>query len=87
MPYRKGRATRHLSRWTAVGYSRTCWRDVHVGHLNFTEAMIEMQGKPLSTAQPLAEVDLQPQCEHTDGDAQPGLCVEYGRALRPRAPG
>ena len=19
-------ATRHLSRWTAVGYSRTCWR-------------------------------------------------------------
>jgi hypothetical protein len=32
--------------------------DVHVGHLNIAEALIEMQGKPLSTAQLLAEVDL-----------------------------
>ena len=32
--------------------------DVHVGHLNIAEALIEVQGKPLSTAQLLAEVDL-----------------------------
>ncbi len=32
--------------------------EVHVGHLNISEAMIEMQSKPLSTAHLLAEVDL-----------------------------
>ena len=28
--------------------------EVHVGHLNIAEALIEMQGKPLSTAQLLS---------------------------------
>lgn len=32
--------------------------EVHVGHLNIAEAMIEMQGKPLSATDLLAEVDL-----------------------------
>ena len=32
--------------------------EVHVGHLNIAEALIEMQGKPLSTAQLLSEVEL-----------------------------
>jgi hypothetical protein len=32
--------------------------EVHVGHLNIAEALIEMQAKPLSTSQLLAEVDL-----------------------------
>lgn len=32
--------------------------EVHVGHLNIAEAMIEMQGKPLSAADLLKEVDL-----------------------------
>ena len=32
--------------------------EVHIGHLNIAEAMIEMQGKPLSTDQMLAEVEL-----------------------------
>lgn len=32
--------------------------DVHVGHLNIAEAMIEMQGKPISTKHLLTEVEL-----------------------------
>jgi hypothetical protein len=32
--------------------------EVHVGHLNIAEAMIEIQGKPLSTEQLLTEVEL-----------------------------
>jgi hypothetical protein len=32
--------------------------EVHIGHLNIAEAMIEMNGKPLSAHQLLAEVDL-----------------------------
>ncbi|MBK8051454.1 MAG: hypothetical protein IPK16_32790 [Anaerolineales bacterium] len=32
--------------------------EVHVGHLNIAEALIEMQGKPQSAAQLLTEVDL-----------------------------
>lgn len=32
--------------------------EVHIGHLNIAEAMIEMQGRPLSAAELLAEVDL-----------------------------
>jgi hypothetical protein len=34
--------------------------EVHVGHLNIAEALIEVQGKPLSTAQLMAEVELDP---------------------------
>lgn len=32
--------------------------DVHVGHRNITEALIEMQGRPLSTSEILTELDL-----------------------------
>ena len=32
--------------------------EVHVGHLNIAEALIEMQGKPLANAQLLTEIDL-----------------------------
>lgn len=32
--------------------------EVHIGHLNIAEALIEMQGKPLSTEQLLTEVEL-----------------------------
>ena len=42
--------------------------EVHVGHLNIAEALIEMQGKPLSTAQLLTEVEL-------DGNVSPTMRV------------
>jgi len=32
--------------------------DVHIGHLNIAEALIEMQGRPLSTEEMLADVEL-----------------------------
>jgi len=40
--------------------------DVHVGHLNIAEALIEMQGQPVSAAQLLTEVDL-------DGNVSSGM--------------
>ncbi|MFO7632268.1 MAG: hypothetical protein R6W76_07010 [Caldilinea sp.] len=42
--------------------------EVHVGHLNIAEAMIEMQGKPLSAEQLLGEVDL-------DGNVSPTMRI------------
>ncbi len=34
--------------------------DIHVGHLNIAEAMIEMQGRPLSSQEILQEIDINP---------------------------
>jgi len=38
--------------------------DVHVGHLNIAEAMIEMQGRPLSTQEIIKEIDISADVSH-----------------------
>ncbi len=54
--------------------------EVHVGHLNIAEAMIEMQAAPVTTEQLLAEVEL-------DGNVAPPMqriSLEHGLASDPR---
>ncbi len=54
--------------------------DVHVGHFNIAEAMIEVAGQPLSTEQLLAEMDL-------DGNiskSMRALSLDHGLANDPR---
>jgi hypothetical protein len=54
--------------------------DVHVGHFNIAEAMIEVAGQPLSTEQLLAEMDL----DTNISKAMRVLSLDHGLASDPR---